>query len=131
MLSQIFWSTLLVICVGWQDQLPTDILTPTQAINKIGSSTVRVQFVVKHAKDRLAKRGVVYLDSEEDFENAENLGVALSVAATEELKAKGVEDFEAHFLGKKVEVCGCVMRFEDRPYLPVLRADQIRVVNEE
>ncbi len=103
-------------------------IAPAQALEKIGESQVRVVMTVKHAKDRLFKRGILFLDSEEDFMHPANLGVAVAPSAANELQSQGVTDLEAHFLGKTIEVTGCLMRFEERPYLPVLRLDQIRIV---
>jgi hypothetical protein len=37
----------------------------------------------------------------------------------------------AHFLGKTIRVRGCVMKFEERPYLPVHDPDQITVVEKK
>jgi hypothetical protein len=42
-------------------------ISPVEAIRQIGKPSVVVQMRVKKAKDRLSNRGIVYLDSEEDF----------------------------------------------------------------
>ena len=86
---------------------------------------------VKKAKDRLEKRGIIYLDSEDDFKDPNNLGVAISAEAAAKFKEKGVADPAAHFLGKTIRVRGCVMKFEERPYLPVHDPDQITVVEKK
>ncbi|HKB02446.1 MAG TPA: hypothetical protein VKD90_09510 [Gemmataceae bacterium] len=98
------------------------------AIKRVGQAEVVVEMVVKKAKDRLDKRGVIYLDSEDDFKDPNNLGVVLSAGAAAKLKAKGIADPAAHFLGKTVRVRGCVMKFEERPYLPVLDPAQLEIV---
>jgi hypothetical protein len=103
-------------------------LTPAEAIKQIGKPNVLVEMVVKAAKDRIEKRGIIYLDSEDDFKNPDNLGVAVSAEAAAKFKEKGIADPAAHFLGKTIRVRGCVMRFEERPYLPVHDPDQIDVV---
>jgi hypothetical protein len=103
-------------------------VTAAEAVKLVDRPVVVVEMTVRAAKDRVAKRGVVYLDSEDDFKSADNLGVAISAGAAAKLKAKGVDDPAAHFLGKTIRVRGCVMRFEERAYLPVLDPEQITVV---
>lgn len=103
-------------------------ITPEEAIKEVGKPEVVIRMRVANAKDRTAKRGIVYLDSSPDFKDPKNLGVAISAGAAEKIKAQGVADLEAHFKGKTIEVRGCVMRFEERPYLPVLDPGLIRIV---
>ena len=103
-------------------------VTPAEAIKQVGRPAVVVEMTVKKAKDRVAKRGIVFLDSEDDFKHPDNLGVAVSAEAAAKYRAAGVTDLEAHFRGKRVRVRGCVMRFEERPYLPVHDPAQIAIV---
>jgi hypothetical protein len=103
-------------------------ISPEEAIKDIGKPEVVVRMKVVNAKDRVAKRGIVYLDSTSDFKDPKNLGVAISAGAADKFKAQGVTDLEAYFKGKTIEVKGCVMRFEDRPYLPVLDTAQIKIL---
>jgi hypothetical protein len=125
---------LLVFAVGCAavraDEDPKPV-SAAEAIKRIGQPKVVVEMVVKKAKDRLEKRGIVYLDSEDDFTDPNNLGVAISAEAAAKFKAKGIADPAAHFLGKTIRVRGCVMRFEERPYLPVHDPDQITVVEKK
>ena len=106
-------------------------LTPAEAIKRVGQREVVVQMVVKQAKDRLDKRGVIFLDSEDDFHDPNNLGVALSAGTAAKFKEKGIADPAAHFRGKTIRVRGCVMKFEERPYLPVLDPAQIEIVEKK
>jgi hypothetical protein len=103
-------------------------ITPAEAIKQVGRPEILVRMRVAAAKDRLEKRGIVYLDSEPDFKDPKNLGVAISARAAEKFKGQGISDLAAYFQGKTIDVRGCVMRFEDRPYLPVLEPDQIKIV---
>src|SRR5262245_9473066 len=116
---------LLAPAFGADDPRP---VSAAEAVKLVGRPEVVIEMVVKKAKDRTAKRGIVFLDSEEDFKDPRNLGVAVSAGAAEKFRARGISDPAAHFLGKTVRVRGCVMVFEERPYLPVLDPDQIRVV---
>ena len=106
-------------------------VTAKEAIQHVGQPAVVVEMVVKKAKDRLDKRGVIYLDSEDDFKDPNNLGVALSAGVAAKLKEKGIADPATHFLGKTIRVRGCVMKFEERPYLPVHDPDQITFIEKK
>lgn len=103
-------------------------LSPSEATAQIGRPDVLVEMQVKKSKDRLAKRGIIFLDSEEDFTSGENLGVAISAGAAEKFKAAGIGDPATHFLNKTIQVRGSVMQFEEHPYLPVLDPAQITIV---
>ena len=104
-------------------------LSPSEAIDQIGKPQVVVEMTVKSAKDRLEKRGIIYLDSEEAFANPKNLGVAISAEAAAQFKKNGIADPAKHFKDKTIRVRGCVMRFEERPYFPVHTPDQIVIVD--
>lgn len=106
-------------------------LSPESAIKQIGKPSVTVEMVVKKAKDRIEKRGIIFLDSESDFTALTNLGVAISAEAAAKYRENGIKDFVAHFEGKTIRVRGCIMRFENRPYLPVHAPDQITIVEEK
>ena len=127
-----FTRTIIAIfCIGPHLGLsaePPKPVTPITAIEQIGRPEVLVEMVVKKAKDRLNKRGIIYLDSEDNFKDAKNLGVAISAEAAAKFKTRGIADPAARFLGRTIRVKGCVMRFEDRPYLPVHDPEQITVV---
>src|SRR5262249_49220078 len=103
-------------------------ISPTEAIEQIGKPQIVVEMRVVAAKDRLKKRGIIYLDSEADFANPKNLGVAISAEADAKYREKGIDDPATHFKGNTIRVRGCVMRFEQRPYLPVHSPDQIEIV---
>ncbi|MBX3437828.1 MAG: hypothetical protein KF861_10080 [Planctomycetaceae bacterium] len=125
---------LFVIAMGAADdqrspQAPP--LTPVEAIARIGEPEIRVQMVVKASKERLEKRGIIFLDSKEDFVDAENLGIAVSAKVAQAFKQQGIDDLAAHLKGRTIEVTGCVMRFEERPYLPVLSPEQIKILDAE
>ena len=109
---------------------PAPLVAPSAAvgIEAIGGGNVAVEFVVAAVKERIAKRGIVYLDSHSEFTDPENLCVALSASAAEELRRQGVTDLDGHFRGKRIRARGSVMRFEERRYLPVLAADHIEIV---
>jgi hypothetical protein len=102
-------------------------LTPAEAIKKVNEK-VTVQMEVKAAKDRLEKRGEIYLDSEEDFHDPRNLGVVVTRAGAAKLKAAGIADPAGHFKAKTVRVTGTVILKEERPRIEVDDPGQIEVV---
>src|SRR5262245_50554877 len=51
-------------------------LTPVEARKKVGED-VLVELTVKAAKDRLEKRGEIYLDSELDFRDEKNFAAVI------------------------------------------------------
>ncbi|MFT3879575.1 MAG: hypothetical protein QM703_07940 [Gemmatales bacterium] len=119
---------LVVSAVAMQTGDTDKPVSPAEAIKQIGKPRIVVEMTVKKAKERFEKRGILFLDSEEDFKDPNNLGVALSAEVGQKLKEKGIADLEAYFQGKRIRVRGCVMRFEERPYLPVLDPAQITVI---
>lgn len=102
--------------------------TPSEAIAMFGAPEIVVRMQVKQAKNRLAKRGIIFLDSEAAFDDPRNLGVALSAKVAEEFKQQGVLDLASHLSGRTIEVTGCVMQFEQRIYMPVLSSQQLKII---
>src|SRR5436190_175864 len=84
----------------------TEPITPAEAIKQIGKLEVLVEMVVVKAKDRLEKRGIIYLDSEADYKDPKNLGVAISAEAAAKFKKKGIAEPAAYFQGKTIRVRG-------------------------
>jgi uncharacterized protein (TIGR03067 family) len=100
---------------------------PAEAAKRV-NERVTVEMLVKATKDRLERRGEIYLDSEEDFRDEKNLGVVITRAGAAKLKQAGVADPAAHFKGKTIRVQGTVARKEGRPRIEVDDPAQIRVV---
>ena len=103
-------------------------ITPSEAISMFGTPEIVVRMQVKKSKDRLAKRGIIFLDSEGEFDSPKNLGIALSAKVAEEFKQQGIDDLPAHLAGRTIEVTGCIMQFEQRIYLPVLSSHQLKII---
>jgi DNA/RNA endonuclease YhcR with UshA esterase domain len=108
----------------------TKPLTPVVAIQRVNEK-VTVEMRVKASKNRLEKRGEIYLDSEEDFHDPKNLGVVITKAGAAKFKEMGVDDPAIHFKGKTVRVQGKVIIKEKRPRIEVDDAKQIRVVEKK
>jgi DNA/RNA endonuclease YhcR with UshA esterase domain len=113
----------LVAAVGFAADGPKP-LSPVEARKQVGKD-VTVEMVVKTAKDRLEKRGEIYLDSEDDFKDEKNFAVVISKAGAASLKAAGIVDPAGHFNGKKVTARGKVTEVDGVPRIEVGDAKQI------
>jgi hypothetical protein len=74
-------------------------LTAPEARKKVGE-TVTVEMKVQAAKDRLEKRGEIYLDAEPDFRDPQNFAVVITKAGAASLKAAGIDNPADHFRDK-------------------------------
>ncbi len=102
-------------------------LGPVEARKRVGE-TIVVEMEVKAAKDRLEKRGEIYLDSEEDFRDEKNFAVVITRKGAESLRAAGIADPAEHFRGKPIRASGEVKKVDDVPRIEIDDAKQIRLV---
>jgi hypothetical protein len=102
-------------------------LTPDEAIKQV-NQTVTVEMVVRATKDRLEKRGEIFLDSEVDFQSEKNLGVVILRAGAAKFKDAGVDDPATHFKDKTIRVKGTVIIKEERPRIEVDDPKQVTIV---
>ncbi len=86
---------------------------------------------VRSAKDRLEKRGEIYLDSETDFRDAKNFAVVITKAGAASLKKARIEDPAGHFRDKTIRVTGTVKKVQDVPRIEIDDAVQIRLVDSD
>src|SRR5262249_43984249 len=103
-------------------------LTPIEARKKIGE-TITVEMTIQAAKDRLAKRGEIYLDSEPDFRDDKNFAVVITKAGAASLKTAGIDNPVEHFKDKKIRAAGTVKEVEKIPRIEVDDAKQIKIVD--
>ena len=82
-------------------------LTPGEARKQAGKK-VTVEMVVKTAKDRLEKRGVIFLDSETDFKDEKIFAAVITRDGAASLKKAGINNPAEHFKGKKIRATGTV-----------------------
>jgi DNA/RNA endonuclease YhcR with UshA esterase domain len=102
-------------------------LSPVAARKKVGSE-IAVEMEVRAAKDRLEKRGEIYLDAEEDFKSEKNFAVVITRKGAESLQNAGITDPAAHFKGKVIRASGRVKEVDDIPRIEVDDAKQITLV---
>ena len=102
-------------------------LTAADARQHVGEK-VWVKATIKTTKDRLEKRGEIYLDTELDFRDPANLAIVVNRDGARSLREKGIADAAEHFRDKTVLVQGTVALQDDVPRIVIDQADQIRIV---
>jgi hypothetical protein len=120
----------LAYCGVLADDAPTKPLTPVEARKKVGER-ILVEMPVRAAKDRLEKRGEIYLDAELDFRDEKNFAAVINRAGAAGFQQQGVKDFEEHFRGKTIRVKGLVTVVEDVPRIEVSDPEQIEWVEQK
>jgi hypothetical protein len=114
---------LLAAVVMGADEKPPRV-KPQEARQNVGKK-VEVVFEVKGSKNSL-KRKTVYLDSEADFRDEKNLGIAISEKGVSDLKQKrNVDEPSEYYRGKVIRVVGDVVIEDERPYIKVDEAEQL------
>ena len=113
-------------CAAADDTSPKP-LTPIEARKKVGED-VLVELTVKAAKDRLEKRGEIYLDSEFDFRDEKNFATVINRAGAALFQQQGITDFEEHFRNKIIRVKGRVTVVDDVPRIEVSDPQQIELL---
>lgn len=99
-------------------------LSASEAREKLGQR-VFVEVEIRTAKDRLEKRGEIYLDSELNFRDEKNLAVVITRKGAESLRAKQIDRPAERFQGKKLKVRGVVSEVDGVRRIEVDEADQI------
>jgi hypothetical protein len=129
MLRQVALAVLFLagIAPAAADDKPAPPLTPVAARTKIGQE-ITVEMVVATAKDRLEKRGEIYLDSELDFRSDKNFAVVITPAGAAQLKEQGLADPAQHFLGKTIRAKGTVKEVDGVPRIEIDEPKQIEIV---
>lgn len=105
-------------------------LTAVEARQKLNEK-VCVELTIRAAKNRLEKRGEIYLDSEEDFHDQKNLAIVINRDGAAAYRRQGVEDPADHFRGKKLRVRGTVTSVDDVRRIEVSDPKQIELVKEQ
>ncbi len=92
---------------------------------------VEVIFDVKATKNS-AKRKTVFLDSEADFNDGKNPGIAISEEGVADMKkVRDVAAPEEHYRGTKIRVVGEVVIEDDHAYIKVSSAEQLNLAKDE
>jgi hypothetical protein len=111
-LTALFLSAALATSLSAAPRVQLDTLSPAQAISKAAAASpkpVRALFQFK-VQSAAKTRDGFYLDSEQDFHSAFNLGVAIKASAMPGLTQKYGADLKAALVGKTVKLIGQVRR---------------------
>ena len=100
-------------------------LSPLQAANRVNEQ-VTVEMLVKAAKN-CPHCSQIFLDSEEDHHDPNNLAVAVTETGAARFKGAGVDDPALHFKGKTIRVTGVVTLRDNRQQIEVDDPGQIEV----
>lgn len=115
-----------VAILGWLAAFDDAPLPPVEARKKVGDSAT-VEMTVRAAKDRLEKRGEIYLDAEPDFRDLKNFAVVITKAGAASLKNAGIAAPADHFKDKKIRATGKVKEVDQIPRIEIDDAKQIRL----
>lgn len=92
-------------------------LSPVEAINRINES-VTVGMLVQRTKCCSGSRQV-FLNSEPNYRDPNNLGVVVTEAGREKFSEAGIADPTAFFQGETIRVRGVVIRKDKGPCIEV------------
>jgi hypothetical protein len=110
-----------------QEEAKDKPLTAAEARMKDGQN-VFVEITIQSAKNFLADRGAVYLDSEKNFRDETNIAITITKAGAADLKKAGIDDPAEHFKGKTVRVRGTLTLKDKVARIEVKEAKQIELV---
>lgn len=94
---------------------------------KLVDKDVHAEVTIQTAKNRLEKRGEIYLDTEPDFRDDKNLAIVITRTGAADFQTQGVEDPAEHFLNKTIRVQGKVTLGEHGPRIEITAAKQIQL----
>ena len=101
-------------------------LSPLGAANRVNEQ-VTVEMLVKAAKN-CPHCSQIFLDSQEDHHDPNNLAVAVTETGAARFKEARIDDPALHFRGKTIRVQGVVTLKDNRPQIEVDDPRQIEVV---
>jgi DNA/RNA endonuclease YhcR with UshA esterase domain len=101
-------------------------LSPPEAANRV-NERVTVEMLVKAAKN-CPHCSQIFLDSEEDHHDPNNLAVAVTEIGVARFKEARIDDPALHFKGKAIRVTGVVTLKDNRPQIEVGDPGQIEVL---
>jgi DNA/RNA endonuclease YhcR with UshA esterase domain len=100
-------------------------LSPPEAANRV-NERVTVEMLVKAAKN-CPHCSQIFLDSEEDHHDPNNLAVTVTGSGAARFKEARIDDPALHFKGKTIRVIGVVTLRDNRPQIEVDEPGQIEV----
>ncbi len=101
-------------------------LSPLEAMNRVNEQVV-VEMLVRAAKN-CPHCSQIFLDSEEDHHDPNNLAVAVTETGAARFREAKIDDPAGHFKGQVIRVTGVVALKDNRPRIEVDDLGQIEVV---
>jgi DNA/RNA endonuclease YhcR with UshA esterase domain len=101
-------------------------LSPPEAANWV-NERVTVEMLVKAAKN-CPHCSQIFLDSEEDHHDPNNVAVAVTETGAARFKGARINDPALHFKGKTIRVTGVVTLKDNRPQIEVDDPGQLEAV---
>jgi DNA/RNA endonuclease YhcR with UshA esterase domain len=105
-------------------------LGPVEARKEVGKK-ITVEMTVKAAKDRLEKRGEIYLDAEENFKDPKNFAVIITKAGAAKFKEAGIDSLADHFRGKLIRAKGTVKEVQEVPRIEIDDPADLNIVEKK
>jgi DNA/RNA endonuclease YhcR with UshA esterase domain len=105
-------------------------LSPTEARKQVGKEII-VQMEVRAAKNRLERRGEIYLDAEDDFRDSKNFAIVITKKGAAKFKEAGIDDPAEHFRGKIVRAKGTVKEVQEVPRIEIDDPAQLKIVEKK
>jgi DNA/RNA endonuclease YhcR with UshA esterase domain len=102
------------------------VLSPAEATKKVNEK-VTVEMEVKS----VGNKDNWFLNSESDYKSDKNFTVFIPKEVVEKFKKNKIEDPEAQFKGKTIQVTGTVILYEKKPEIKVAEPDQIKIVTKK
>jgi DNA/RNA endonuclease YhcR with UshA esterase domain len=102
-------------------------LRPEAAAKKIDEKCT-VQMEVKSTG---MGKGVLFLNSKENYKDVDNFTVFINKAGVEKLKEAKIFEPADHYKNKTILVTGTVKLYRDKPQIVIEKADQIRVLEKK
>ena len=104
-------------------------LTPMEAANRVNEQ-VTVEMLVRATKN-CPHCSQIFLDSEEDHHDPNNLAVTVTGSGAARFKEAGVNDPAVHFKDQTIRVTGTVIIKEKRTRIEVDEPKQIQIVDKK
>lgn len=106
----------------------TPLSIPAERAREHVGSCCTVEMTVKSSKHEPDKH-IYYLDSEEDYLNANNLAVVIAETDLEQFRANGIQNPAQHYQNKTIRVTGDVVFNDEQFQICVANPSNIEVVN--
>lgn len=102
-------------------------ITPQEAAKMIDKKCT----VEMHVKSAGRSKTSFFLNSKDNYKDADNFTAVILKDGAEKFKAAKIEDPSAHFKGKTIRVTGVVGLYQNRPQIVVNDPKQIQVVEKK